>query len=128
MWQLHLRRVGVEARPDLIQGNSRGGSGASPSEENDKGEDPDDPPKDDGEVTKDPSADSQLHPAPESSESHSLDDQLLSNARVCHFVNENMLVPFLPHLWEILFLYLLPLNLGALYITLSYSWKFRQVA
>ncbi|KAM3734931.1 hypothetical protein ACB098_10G051700 [Castanea mollissima] len=125
--QLHLRRVGVEARPDLIQGISRGGSGASPSEENDKGEDPDDPPKDDGEATKDPSTDSQLHPAPESSESHSLDDQLLSNARVCHFVNENMLVPFLPHLWAILFLYLLSLNLGALYITLSYSWNFRQV-
>ncbi len=127
MWQLHLRRVGVEARPDLIQGISRGGSGGSPSEENDEREDPDDPPKDDKEATEGPSTDTQLHPAPESSESHSLDDQPLSNARVCHFVHEDMLLLFLPQLWEILFLYLFPLKLGALYITLNYFWKFRQV-
>jgi len=125
--QLHLRRVGVEARPDLVPGVPKGGSGGSPSEENNGKEDPDDPPKDDGEHSEGPSADSQLHPAPESSESYSLDDQLLSNARDCHFVDEDMMVLFLTHVWEIFFLRFLPLYLGSLYITLNYRLKVRLV-
>ncbi|KAG6636971.1 hypothetical protein I3843_11G143600 [Carya illinoinensis] len=124
--QLHLRRVGVEARADLVQGISKGGSGGSHSEENDGREDPDDPPKDDGEPSEGRSTDGQLHPAPESSESHSLDEQLLSHARVSHLVNEDLAVLFLPHVREIFFLYLLPLYLGSLYITLNYCWKFKQ--
>lgn len=127
MWQLHLRRVGVEARPDLVRGVPKGGSGGSPSEENNGREDPDDPPKDDGEPSEGPSADSQLHPAPESSESHSLDDQPLGNARDCHFVDDDMMVLFLTHVWEILFLNALPMYLGSLYITLNCCWKVRQV-
>ncbi|KAG8476579.1 hypothetical protein CXB51_033494 [Gossypium anomalum] len=46
--QLHLRQVGVEARPDLVQGIPRDGTGGSPSKENDKKKDPDDQPKDNG--------------------------------------------------------------------------------
>jgi len=90
MWQLHLRRVGVEAQPDLVLGVPKGGSGEGPSEEHNGREDPDDPPKDDGEPSEGPSGDSQLHPAPEISESRSLDDQPLGNARDCHFVDEDM--------------------------------------
>lgn len=127
MWQLHLRRVGVEAQPDLVQGVPKGGSGGGPSEEHNGREDPDDPPKDDGEPSEGPSGDSQLHPAPESSESHSLDDQPLGNARDCHFVDEDMMVLFLTHVWKIFFLHFLPLYLGSLYITLNCCWKGRQV-
>ncbi|KAG6685270.1 hypothetical protein I3842_12G103500 [Carya illinoinensis] len=88
--QLHMRRVGVEARTDLVPGISKGGSGGSPSEGNDGREDPDDPPKDDGEPSEGPSTDSQRLPTPESSESRSLGDQPLSNASVCHVVNEDI--------------------------------------
>ncbi|KAF5460805.1 hypothetical protein F2P56_020646 [Juglans regia] len=124
--QLHMRRVGVEARADLVPGVSKGGSGGSPGEGNDGREDPDDAPRDDGEPSEGPSTDSQLHPNPESSESHSLGDQPLSNARVCHVVNEDIMVLFLPHLQDILFLHLFPLYLGSLCITLNNCWKVRR--
>lgn len=126
MWQLHMRRVGVEARADLVPGVSKGGSGGSPSEGNDGRDDPEDPPKDDGEPSAGPSTDSQLHPTTESSESHSLGDQLLSDARVRHLVNEDIMVLFLRHLQEILFLHLFPLYLGSLCITLNNCWIVRR--
>ncbi|KAJ6393826.1 hypothetical protein OIU77_023127 [Salix suchowensis] len=56
--QLHLRRVGVEARPDLVRGIPKDGTGGSYSEK-----------------------ESELSPAPEGSESHGLDEQLLINAK-----------------------------------------------
>lgn len=101
----------------MVQGITKGGgsSGGSHSEDNDGREDPD-PPKDDGEPSEGRSTDSQLHPAPESSESQSLDDQLLSHARVSHLVNEDLTVFFLHHVREIFFLYLLPLYLRSLFV------------
>ncbi|KAB1217076.1 Maspardin [Morella rubra] len=126
--QLHLRRVGVEARPDLVRGIPKGGSGGSPGEENDgKEDDPDDPPKDDGEPSEGPSTDSQLHPAPESSESHTLDDQLLKNARLCHLDHADVAMLYLPRVWKLFFLRSLLTYSGSLYITLNCCRKVRHV-
>lgn len=80
--QLHLRRVGVEAQPDLVRGISKDGTGGNPSEKNDGKEDADNPPKDDGGNSESPSTESQL-PPPESSESQSIDDPPLSNSKGC---------------------------------------------
>jgi maspardin len=46
-WQLHMRRVGVEPRPDLVQGFTRGGSSGSSNDHKD-GNSFDDRPRDDG--------------------------------------------------------------------------------
>lgn len=81
--QLHLRRVGVEARPDLVRGIPKDGTGGSHSEKKDGKEDPDDQPKDDGGSSETSLGENQLSPAPATSGSHRLDDQLLSNAKVC---------------------------------------------
>jgi maspardin len=45
--QLHMRQVGVEPRPDLVQGFTRGGSSGSSNDHKD-GNSFDDHPKDDG--------------------------------------------------------------------------------
>ncbi|XP_057463379.1 uncharacterized protein LOC130753372 isoform X1 [Actinidia eriantha] len=78
--QLHLRRVGVEARPDLVRGTSKdasdGGGGSSSEPNNDRREDGDDAPKDDRAITPPESPDPP--PAPESPDSHHSD---------CHFGN-----------------------------------------
>lgn len=79
--QLHLRRVGVDAQPDLVRGISKDGSGGNHSEKNDGNEEPDNPPKDEGGNSGSPSAESQL--PPESSESHNLDDPPLGNSLGC---------------------------------------------
>ncbi|KAH9721472.1 Maspardin [Citrus sinensis] len=92
--QLHLRRVGVEARPDLVRGISRDGSGGDPSESNDRKEDSDNPPQDDGGNFESPSTESQL-PAPESSEPHSLNELPLSTAKCC-FAGQGDAVILLP--------------------------------
>ncbi|KAK2664778.1 hypothetical protein Ddye_003352 [Dipteronia dyeriana] len=136
--QLHLRRVGLEARPDLVRGTPKDdGAGSNPSEKNDEKEDPDNQPKDDGGNTESPSTESQLPAAPESSESHSIDDQLLSNAKFCLIGQQNIMQQpcalmrkqqtmaadiHLQFALEILVLYLV----GSLYITSNYCWKFRQ--
>ena len=135
MCQLHLRRVGVEPRPDLVKGISKDGSGGSSSEKNDGGrEDPDVPPNDNGESPESPSTETQLPEAPESSGSHSLDDQPLSNAKVLFTSPENvkLLIPhaffekqkdiavatkFVQPTWEIFILYLLPLYVETMYIS-----------
>ncbi|KAG9445418.1 hypothetical protein H6P81_016758 [Aristolochia fimbriata] len=85
--QLHLRRVGVEARPDLVPGYSKGG-GSAGSSSDDKQEDKEelgDPPKDGGEAT--PQSDG---PVPQDSDSgsHSLDDVMLEGA------NASLLGPY----------------------------------
>ncbi|KAF3448409.1 hypothetical protein FNV43_RR09122 [Rhamnella rubrinervis] len=137
--QLHLRRVGVEARLDLVRGVPKGDNGG-PSENNDKSgsEDPDDPPKEDDKGSEDtPSAESQLPTAPESSESHSLDDQPLSNAKIWHSDHKDMMVSIPPGFskkqdivlllaWELFAFHVLSLYVGSLYITWNYSWEFRQ--
>ncbi|XP_061981852.1 uncharacterized protein LOC133701780 isoform X2 [Populus nigra] len=81
--QLHLRRVGLEAQPDMVRGIPKDGAGGSHDEEKDGKEDPDDEPKDDGGSSEGQSKENQLCPAPESSESHTSHDQLLSNAQLC---------------------------------------------
>ncbi|KAK9266229.1 hypothetical protein L1049_012433 [Liquidambar formosana] len=141
--QLHLRRVGVDARPDLLHGIPKDGSGGSPSKQNDEREDTDDPPKDDGGSSESPSTESQLPPPPESSGSHNLDEQLLSNAKVCLNSPEYLSLllrhaffdiplhiiatdTFLKLTMESFVLYLLSLFVGTLYITLEYRWKYRQ--
>ncbi|KAF5181394.1 Maspardin [Thalictrum thalictroides] len=55
--QLHLRRVGVEARPDLVRGSSKDNSEEGSSKENDKRDDYDDPPPGDGGSPSPPSQD-----------------------------------------------------------------------
>ncbi|KAI9174214.1 hypothetical protein LWI28_013809 [Acer negundo] len=137
--QLHLRRVGLEARPDLVRGTPKDdGAGSNPSEKNDEKEDPDSPPKDDGGNTESPSTESQLPTAPESSESRNIDDQPLSNAKFCLIGQQNIMQQpcalmrkqqtmaadiHLQFALEILVLYLV----GSLYITSNYCRKFRQL-
>lgn len=137
--QLHLRRVGLEARPDLVRGTPKDdGAGSNPSEKNDEKEDPDNPPKDDGGNTESPSTESQLPTAPESSESRSIDDPPLSNAKFCLIGQQNIMQQpcalmrkqqtmaadtHLQFALEILVLYLV----GSLYITSNYCGKFRQL-
>ncbi|XP_062117189.1 uncharacterized protein LOC133831043 isoform X2 [Humulus lupulus] len=125
--QLHLRRVGVEARPDLIKSTPKEGNGGSPSEKNnDKREDPDDPPNNDNESSESPSTQNQPLPAPENSESHSLDGQPLNCAKFGgwgHIVSTQILMHLI---WEIVALHLQPLYVGSLYTILNYNWKFRQ--
>ncbi|KAA8522283.1 hypothetical protein F0562_012956 [Nyssa sinensis] len=142
--QLHLRRVGVEARPDLVQGISKDGSGGSSSEQNDGREDADDEPTGDMGSSESPSTESRPPLAPESTDAHNLDDQPLSNAEVWatgaeyftpllwHAFSEQqqrlIATKIFPHLiWEFCNLYLLPLYIGTLYINWQYCLKFRQV-
>uniref|UniRef100_A0A5B6ZPS1 Putative maspardin n=1 Tax=Davidia involucrata TaxID=16924 RepID=A0A5B6ZPS1_DAVIN len=145
--QLHLRRVGIEARPDLVHGISNDGGGGSSSKQNDEREDADDAPEDDMGSFESPSTESQPPPlAPESTDSHNLDDQPLSNAEVWA-TSAEYLTPLLWHalsekqqyliatkislhlIWEFCNLNLLPLymNMGTLYINWKYCWKIRLV-
>ncbi|XP_023534159.1 maspardin-like [Cucurbita pepo subsp. pepo] len=89
--QLHLRRVGVEARPDLVQVVPRGGNDSGPHEEKDERGGDDDTHKDNNARNESSPSESQIPPAPDSSESHSLEDQLLSNAKACYLENEMLL-------------------------------------
>lgn len=120
----------------MVPGIPKGGDGGSPSERNGGKEDPDDPPKDDKGNSDSPPAESQLPPAPESSESHSLDDPPLSTAKIWHSDHKNtiVLIPsgfstkqdiVLLIAWEILAFRLLPIYVGSLYTIWNYSWKFR---
>lgn len=135
--QLHLRRVGVEAQPDLVRGISRDGSGGDPSESNDRKEDSDNPPQDDEGNFESPSTESQL-PAPESSEPHSLNELPLSTAKCC-FAGQGDAVILLPFpllreqitvseiLLQLTLVTLVPLLVGWLYITSKHWWKSRQL-
>ncbi|XP_025014390.1 maspardin isoform X2 [Ricinus communis] len=84
--QLHLRRVGVEARTDLVRGIPKDGTGGSHSEK-DTREDPDDQPKDSGN-SEGQSSESQLPPASESSDLHT-HNQLLNTAKICPINQED---------------------------------------
>lgn len=88
--QLHLRRVGVEARPDLVRSVPRDGNGESSDGPKDERGDSDDGSKDDNNHSESPShADEPpLAPggtdpplAPQGTHSHTLANQLLSNTR-----------------------------------------------
>lgn len=85
-----MRRVGVEPRPDLVQVVPKGGSDSGPSEKKDeRGGEDDDTHKDDNEHHEGSSSESQIPPPPESSESHSLEDQPLNNAKACYLAYES---------------------------------------
>ncbi|KAL7165200.1 hypothetical protein ACSBR2_040974 [Camellia fascicularis] len=153
--QLHLRRVGVEPRPDLVRGVSEdtSGGGGNSSEQNDGNDgDGDDAPKDDtgssgimppeSQPPESPDS-SQPPPAPESPDSHhSSDSQLLSNAKVDTTDAENLTFLcvisekqqyiitsniFQHFAWEFCTLYLLCRQAGTLYINWESCWKFRKV-
>ncbi|KAK4262645.1 hypothetical protein QN277_028182 [Acacia crassicarpa] len=88
--QLHLRRVGVEPRPDLVRSIPEGGLGGSPSKES--GGDPDESREDDGGCSENPSSESNPPFPPQSSESNNLDNQPPENSSEnCHLVHQAML-------------------------------------
>ncbi|MBA0593372.1 hypothetical protein Gorai_010317, partial [Gossypium raimondii] len=132
--QLHLRQVGVEARPDLVQSIPKGGTGGSPSKESDKKKDPDDQPKDNGGNPESTSEESQLPP---SSEIHSLDDQLLSDAKICSMGHKDAIIlmqsqytvvnRILQSACELFIFSLLPIYVESSYVTSNNVWKFRQL-
>ncbi|TYI52528.1 hypothetical protein E1A91_D12G254400v1 [Gossypium mustelinum] len=132
--QLHLRQVGVEARPDLVQSIPKGGTGGSPCKESDKKKDPDDQPKDNGGNPESTSEESQL---PRSSEIHSLDDQLLSDARICSMGHEDAIIlmqsqytvvnRIFQSACELFIFSLLPIYVESSYVTSNNVWKFRQL-
>lgn len=110
--QLHMRRVGVEARPDLVQGAPKdGGGGGSSSEQNDRKDDSDDPPNEDSdgppnndaddpptedaENSENPSTGNQPPLIPESTNTHK-ENQVLLNAKFCA-TNSDCLGPIISH-------------------------------
>ncbi|XWS49807.1 hypothetical protein CRYUN_Cryun12cG0034500 [Craigia yunnanensis] len=141
--QLHLRRVGVEPQPDLVRSIPKDGTGGSPSKENDEKKDRDDQPKDNGGNPESTSEEGQLPPAPVSSESHGLDDQLLINAKICSIGHEDAIILthsaflnnqrtvatriLLQSSWEFFIFSLLPFYMESLYITSNNVPKFRQL-
>ncbi|GKV38126.1 hypothetical protein SLEP1_g46071 [Rubroshorea leprosula] len=136
--QLHLRRVGVEAQPDLVRGISKDGNGGSPSQKNDEKDEHEDPPNHDEGDPDSPSADNQSPPAPESSKSSEISDQFLSNAKICPMNHEDkkVLMHFASLMkqhattillsMEIFVFCLLPLYVESLYIASGYCLNFRQ--
>ncbi|KAK2979677.1 hypothetical protein RJ640_027257 [Escallonia rubra] len=151
--QLHLRRVGVEARPDLVPGIPKDGSSGSSSEQNDKKDDTDgapnnerndgreyadDAPNGDTTNSENPSTEGQPPLVPESTHSGDFDNQLLGA------IGDDLSAPPLPHallerhqhifatkallhfMLELLILYLLPLYLVRVYINRKYCLKLGQ--
>ncbi|XP_043718277.1 maspardin-like [Telopea speciosissima] len=92
--QLHLRRVGVEARPELVPGTPKDGGAGSPSNKNDEREDADDPSKDVGGGTLNPTTEDNLPPASDATNSHDLNNQVLNNAKF-RILNHEYLTPLL---------------------------------
>ncbi|KAK7389252.1 hypothetical protein VNO78_24090 [Psophocarpus tetragonolobus] len=142
--QLHLRRVGVEARPDLVHNIPKGDLGGSPSKEN-NGDDSDNSRKDDRGGSENPPAEYEINPtSPESSGSGNLDKQPLDSSECCHldheltltlydfpggFTRETYIVPPatpVHFMWEYILFHLLR-YISSLYIVWNYSLEFRQV-
>ncbi|KAK8703286.1 hypothetical protein V6N13_021608 [Hibiscus sabdariffa] len=136
--QLHLRRVGLEAHPELVQSIPKDGTGGSNSKEDDE-KDRDDEPKDNGGNPESNSEESQSSPsAPESSEFHGLDYQLLSNAEIHHenpvvlthsarLMNQHAAATrVLQSTWELFIISLLPFCVASLYTSIN-ARKFRQL-
>ncbi|MBA0718660.1 hypothetical protein Golax_006393 [Gossypium laxum] len=106
----------------------------SPSKENDKKKDPDDQPKDNGGNPESTSEESQIPPT---SEIHSLDDQLLSDAKICSMGHEDAIIlmqsqytvvnRILQSACELFIFSLLPIYVESSYATSNNVWKFRQL-
>ncbi|XP_072987630.1 uncharacterized protein [Typha latifolia] len=110
--QLHLRRVGVEAKPDLVQGFSKGGSAGSSNDEK-KGQDRFENPPGSGDH-EDPGPHNRGHePQSLGSETNDSDDQILSLAMV-DAVNLEIITS---SMWLICFLLILQYYMATLYIT-----------
>ncbi|KAG5056862.1 hypothetical protein AAZX31_05G050400 [Glycine max] len=141
--QLHLRRVGVEARPDLVHNVPKGDIGGSHSKENNQ-DDSDKSHKDDRGGSENPPAKYEINPTcPESSGSGNLDKQPLDSSKRCHldheltlyafpggFTREKRIVPPgtpLHFVWEYIVLFCLLRHVSCLYIIWNYSLEFRQV-
>lgn len=121
--QLHLRRVGVEARPDLVPGISKGGSGGNSGKENSDNRDDsdkDEPSKeDDNGASKSPSpTNSHLPLPPEGTDYTNIDEQ--------QQITSETLVKLI---WEFLLVcyYLLPLYMESTYSVRKYCWELRQL-
>lgn len=93
--QLHLRRVGVEARPDLIPGVPKDGSGGSSNEPNNGRKDADDSSENDKIHSETPSTAESADPplAPEATGSHDLDNQLLKMAKLSNDTGDSVTPP-----------------------------------
>uniref|UniRef100_A0A2P2KJQ9 Maspardin n=1 Tax=Rhizophora mucronata TaxID=61149 RepID=A0A2P2KJQ9_RHIMU len=133
--QLHLRRVGVEARPDLVRGIPKDGTGGSHSEKKDGKDDPDDQSKDDEGSSEASSRENKLPPPLESTASHSLDEQPVTSAKA-YFGGEEVtegsyVMLKKPHyddaetlalsIWEILIRFFLQHYLESLHIATSFK-------
>ncbi|PIN02810.1 putative hydrolase/acyltransferase (alpha/beta hydrolase superfamily) [Handroanthus impetiginosus] len=77
--QLHLRRVGVEARPDMVPGIPKNDSAGSSSDQNDRLGGTDDAPEDDKKDDSGPTNASEPPLAPEGSDSGNFENQPFSN-------------------------------------------------
>lgn len=137
--QLHLRRVGVEAREDLVRGIPKeGAGGGSSSEQNNDREDTDDAPNEEGGSDPEtPSTEGQPPLVPESSDSQNLDNQLLHVASFSQtslqprsfFENQQQMlaaITFLHFSLKLISIYQLPLSLLTLYIDNKNRWKFKE--
>ncbi|XP_072957717.1 uncharacterized protein [Typha angustifolia] len=110
--QLHLRRVGVEAKPDLVQGFSKGGSAGSSNDEK-KDQDRFENPPGSGDH-EDPGPHNRGHQAQSlGSETNDSDDQILSLAMV-DAVNLEIITS---SMWLTCFLLILQYYIASLYIT-----------
>ncbi|CAN4127546.1 unnamed protein product [Withania somnifera] len=93
--QLHLRRVGVETRLDLIPGVPKDGSGGSSNEKNSGRKDADDSSENDKKDPEAPSTSESADPplAPEATGSHLLDKQLLKLPKLSGDTGESVTPP-----------------------------------
>ncbi|XP_019446673.1 PREDICTED: maspardin [Lupinus angustifolius] len=138
--QLHLRRVGVEPRLDLVHNIPKGDIGGSPSKENDDDSDKSD--KDNTGDSENPSSESEIQPAPESSGSHNLDNQPLRTSECSDLDQEvtlhvfagdltkkNQILPpetYVHLMWGYIVVSYLR-YISSQYILWNYSLEFRQV-
>ncbi|XP_022858553.1 uncharacterized protein LOC111379425 isoform X1 [Olea europaea var. sylvestris] len=114
--QLHLRRVGVDARQDLVRGVPKDGPGGSSSEQNSRKGDPDDAPEDDKRDIGSSSNENEPPLTPEGTDSQNLE----STPLLLHLVSDNEQTiasnKVLPNLtFEFIILSLLLLYLETLY-------------
>lgn len=141
-WQLHLRRVGVEARPDLVHNIPKGDLGGSPSKESNE-DDSDKSHEDDRGGSENSPAKYEINPTPESSGSSNLDKQPLDSSECCHlddepalyalpggFTRRKNIVPpgtSVHFVWEYIATFHILHYISSLYIIWNYSSEFRQV-